>query len=153
MINSVTLLGYLGKDPEIRSTQNGARWASFSVATSEHWRDKQSGEKRSKTEWHNVVIWNDGLVGIAEKYLKKGNLVYLQGQLETRKWQDQSGSDRYSTEVVLRFDGKLKLMPKGDGRSGDDRRDDDRDAGNSARRESAAPSRTTNDDLDDHIPF
>ena len=101
-LNKVTLIGNLGKDPEIRSFQNGGRAASFSIATSETWKDKQTGERKERTEWHRISILNDGLVSVAEKYLKKGAKVYLEGQLETRKWTDKEGQDRYSTEVVLR---------------------------------------------------
>lgn len=151
MINSVTLMGYLGADPEIRNTQSGSRSASFRLATSDTWRDKQTGEKRSKTEWHNVVVWNDKLVDIAERYLQKGSLVHVQGRLETRKWQDQQGNDRYVTEVVLRWDGKITLLPRGD-RDGGNRRDDDRGDDRQDRpQRNSKPAR--NDDLDDEIPF
>ena len=114
-VNKVILVGNLGKDPESRSFANGGKVVSFSVATSENWKDKGSGERKEKTEWHNVSIFSEGLAGIAEKYLKKGSKVYLEGQLETRKWQDQSGNDRYSTDVVLRqFNSSMVLL---DGRS------------------------------------
>ena len=110
-LNKVTLIGHLGRDPETRSLQSGDRVANFSLATSESWRDKATGEKKEKTEWHNVAIFGDGLVGIVERYLKKGSKVYLEGQLQTRKWQDQSGADRYTTEVVLRpYAGNLILL-------------------------------------------
>ncbi len=115
-INKVILVGNLGNDPEIRRTQDGRPIANLSIATSESWRDKNTGEKREKTEWHRVVIFNEGLCKIAEQYLKKGAKVYLEGQLQTRKWQDQSGQDKYSTEVVLQgFNGNLTML---DGRSG-----------------------------------
>ena len=100
-VNKVILVGNLGKDPEIRHTQDGRPIANLSVATSEKWTDKRTGEFREKTEWHRVVIFNEGLCGVAEKYLKKGSKVYLEGALQTRKWQDQSGQDWYRTEVVL----------------------------------------------------
>ncbi len=100
-VNKVILIGNLGKDPEIRRTQDGRPIANFTVATSESWRDKATGERREKTEWHRVVIFSEGLCRIAEQYLKKGSKVYLEGQLQTRKWQDQSGQDKYTTEVVL----------------------------------------------------
>ncbi|MGO8914869.1 MAG: single-stranded DNA-binding protein [Stellaceae bacterium] len=115
-VNKVILIGNLGRDPEIRSTQDGIRIANFSVATSESWRDKASGERKERTEWHRVVIFNDRLVDIVEKYLKKGAKVYIEGALQTRKWTDNSGQERYTTEVVLqRFRGELTML---DGRSG-----------------------------------
>lgn len=100
-VNKAIILGNLGRDPEIRSTQDGKKIANLSVATSEHWRDRNSGERKEKTEWHRVVIFNEQLVGVAEKYLRKGSKVYLEGQIQTRKWTDQSGQDRYATEIVL----------------------------------------------------
>lgn len=110
-VNSVTILGNVGKDPEIRSFPNGGRVANFSVATSERWKDKSSGEYKEKSEWHNVSVTNEALVGIVEKYVKKGSKVYLVGQLQTRKWTDNSGADKYSTEVVLKpFKGELVLL-------------------------------------------
>ncbi|WP_420409447.1 single-stranded DNA-binding protein [Hoeflea sp.] len=114
-VNKVILVGNLGADPEIRRTQDGRPIANLSVATSESWRDKNTGERREKTEWHRVVIFNEGLCKIAENYLRKGSKVYLEGQLQTRKWTDQSGQDKYSTEVVLQgFNGNLTML---DGRS------------------------------------
>jgi single-strand DNA-binding protein len=110
-VNKVILVGRLGKDPEVRTFQNGGKVCSFSVATSEKWKDKQSGETRERTEWHNVSILSEPLVRIAEQYLRKGSKCYVEGQLETRKWQDQSGQDRYTTEVVLRpYGGTLVLL-------------------------------------------
>jgi single-strand DNA-binding protein len=110
-VNKVILVGNLGKDPEARSMNNGGEVVSFSLATSESWNDKQSGEKRDKTEWHNVVIFNENLGRIAKQYLRKGSSCYVEGQLQTRKWTDQSGNDKYSTEVVLqRFRGELTLL-------------------------------------------
>lgn len=100
-LNKVTLIGNLGKDPEIRSMQNGRQMASLTIATNESWKDKTTGERRDKTEWHNVVIFSEGLVKVCQNYLKKGSKVYIEGQLQTRKWQDQDGRDRYTTEVVL----------------------------------------------------
>ena len=127
-VNKVIIIGNLGQDPEVRSFANGGKVCNLSVATSERWRDKQSGEQRERTAWHRVAIFAEGLVGIAEKYLRKGSKVYIEGQLETRKWQDQGGQDRYTTEVVLRpFTGTLTLLDgrrdDGDGRgsSGGDR--------------------------------
>ena len=110
-VNKVILVGNLGRDPEIRSTQDGVRIANLSLATSENWRDKNTGERREKTEWHRVVIFNERLVEVVEKYLRKGSKIYIEGQLQTRKWQDQSGQDKYSTEVVLnRFRGELTML-------------------------------------------
>ena len=115
-VNKVILVGNLGKDPESRSFANGGKVVSFSVATSENWKDKSSGDRKEKTEWHNVSIFSEGLARVAEQYLKKGSKVYLEGQLETRKWQDQSGNDRYTTDVVLRnFNSSMVLL---DGREG-----------------------------------
>src|SRR2546421_2710615 len=115
-VNKVILVGNLGKDPEIRRTQDGRPIANLSVATSESWRDKATGERKEKTEWHRVVIFNEGLCKVAEQYLKKGAKVYLEGQLQTRKWTDQSGVEKYSTEVVLQgFNSNLTML---DGRSG-----------------------------------
>ena len=115
-VNKVILVGNLGRDPEVRSFQNGGKVVNLRIATSETWRDKASGERKERTEWHSVAIFNEPLAKIAEQYLKKGSKVYVEGQLETRKWQDQSGADRYSTEVVLRpFSGNLTLL---DGRDG-----------------------------------
>ena len=115
-VNKVILIGNLGKDPEIRRTQDGRPICSLRVATAESWRDKASGERKEKTEWHSVVIFNEGLCKIAEQYLKKGSKVYLEGQLQTRKWQDQSGAERYSTEVVLQnFNSTLTML---DGKPG-----------------------------------
>ena len=115
-VNKVILVGNLGADPEIRRTQDGRPIANLRVATTETWRDKSSGERRERTEWHRVVIFSEGLCRVAEQYLRKGAKVYLEGQLQTRKWQDQSGQDRYSTEVVLQgFNSTLTML---DGRSG-----------------------------------
>ena len=115
-VNKVILVGNLGRDPEIRSTQDGTRVANLSVATSESWRDKASGERRERTEWHRVAIFNEKLVEIAEKYLRKGSKVYIEGSLQTRKWTDQSGQEKYTTEIVLqRFRGELTML---DGRGG-----------------------------------
>ncbi len=110
-VNKVILVGNLGADPEIRRTQDGRPIANLRIATSESWRDRNSGERREKTEWHRVVIFNEGLCKVAEQYLRKGSKVYLEGQLQTRKWQDQSGQDRYSTEVVLQgFNSNLTML-------------------------------------------
>src|SRR5215831_6278526 len=110
-VNKVILVGNLGRDPEVRSTQDGMRIVNFTLATSESWRDKMSGERKERTEWHRVVIFNERLGEIAEKYLKKGSKVYLEGALQTRKWTDNSGQERYTTEVVLqRFRGELTML-------------------------------------------
>ena len=115
-VNKVILVGNLGRDPEVRTFQNGGKVVNLRIATSENWRDKATGERKERTEWHSVAILNENLGRIAEQYLKKGSKVYLEGQLETRKWQDQSGNDRYTTEVVLRpYRGELTLL---DGRDG-----------------------------------
>jgi single-strand DNA-binding protein len=120
-VNKVILIGNLGKDPEARSMNNGGEVVSFSIATSENWNDKASGERKEKTEWHNIVIFNENLGRVAKQYLRKGSSVYVEGQLQTRKWTDQSGADRYTTEVVLqRFRGELTLLGgrEGGGQSG-----------------------------------
>jgi single-strand DNA-binding protein len=110
-LNKVQLIGHLGKDPEIRSFQNGGKAASLSLATSESWKDKETGERKERTEWHRISITNDGLVGVVEKYLKKGAKIYIEGQLETRKWTDKEGQERYSTEIVLRpYSGELLML-------------------------------------------
>lgn len=110
-LNKATLIGNLGKDPEIRTFQNGGRAASFSIATSESWKDKDSGERKECTEWHRVSILSEGLVTVAEKYLKKGSKVYIEGRLETRKWTDKDGQEKYTTEIVLRpYSGELLML-------------------------------------------
>jgi single-strand DNA-binding protein len=115
-VNKVILVGNLGRDPEVRAFQNGGKVVNLRIATSETWRDKSTGERREKTEWHSVAIFNEALGKIAEQYLKKGSTVYIEGQLETRKWQDQSGADRYTTEVVVKqFRGELTLLGGRDG--------------------------------------
>jgi single-strand DNA-binding protein len=148
-VNKVILVGNLGRDPEIRSTQDGTKIANLSVATSESWKDKNSGERREKTEWHRVVIFNERLADVAEKYLKKGSKVYVEGALQTRKWTDQSGQERYSTEVVLtRFRGELTML---DGRGGGGAGGAEGGEGFSE----PAPSGRAGGgaDLDDDIPF
>jgi len=115
-VNKVILIGNLGRDPEVRTFQNGGKVCNLRIATSEQWKDKQSGERKERTEWHTVAVFQEGLVRICEQYLKKGSKVYIEGKLQTRKWQDQSGADRYSTEVVLQgYDGTLTML---DGPSG-----------------------------------
>jgi single-strand DNA-binding protein len=166
-VNKVILIGNLGRDPEVRHTQDGTKIVHLAVATSERWRDRNSGEMRDRTEWHRVVIFNERLGEVAEKYLSKGRSVYLEGQLQTRKWQDQSGQERYTTEVVLqRFRGELVLLG---GRGGDEASpsEDYSDSGNWGRTPSQGrgqPARSGEqrrpsekrddlDDLDDEIPF
>ncbi|NIY73392.1 single-stranded DNA-binding protein [Marivivens donghaensis] len=119
-VNKVILIGNLGRDPEVRNFNNGGKVVNLRIATSENWKDRNTGERRERTEWHSVAIFNEALGRIAEQYLRKGSTVYVEGQLETRKWQDQSGQDRYSTEVVLRpFTGNLTLLGgRGDGGQG-----------------------------------
>ena len=118
-VNKVIIVGNLGRDPEVRTFQNGGKVVNLRIATSETWRDKASGERKEKTEWHSVAIFNENLGKIAEQYLKKGSTVYIEGQLETRKWQDQSGADKYTTEIVLKqFRGELTLLGGRDGGGG-----------------------------------
>ena len=157
-VNKVILLGNLGADPEIRRTQDGRPIANLRIATSESWRDKATGEKREKTEWHRVVIFNDNLCRIAEQYLKKGSKVYLEGQLQTRKWTDQQGVERYSTEVVLQnFRGELTLLDRAGDRP-DTTLDNGNDFGSrgptaSRERQPAMAGAGRRDDMDDEIPF
>jgi single-strand DNA-binding protein len=161
-VNKVILIGNLGKDPEIRRTQDGRPIANLSVATSESWRDKTSGERKEKTEWHRVVIFNEGLCRIAEQYLKKGAKVYLEGQLQTRKWTDKDNIERYSTEVVLQgFNSSLTMLDGrggggGSGGTGADEGGSGGDfSGSSAPRERkpAMAGASKRDDMDDEIPF
>jgi single-strand DNA-binding protein len=148
-VNKVILVGNLGRDPEIRSTNDGTRVANMSVATSESWKDKATGERKERTEWHRVVVFNDRLVDIIEKYLKKGSKIYLEGALQTRKWTDKDGQERYTTEVVLqRFRGELTMLDGARSSEG---------GGSFAPAESgAAPGRARGKapaELDDEIPF
>jgi single-strand DNA-binding protein len=151
-VNKVILVGNLGRDPEVRQTQSGSPVVQLSVATSENWRDRQTGERRERTEWHRVVIFNENLAKIAEQYLRKGSKVYLEGQLQTRKWQDQSGQDRYTTEVVLgRFRGELTMLDgRGDNDGGGGSGDYGGGMSSSGGGASAPPA---GDDFDDEIPF
>jgi single-strand DNA-binding protein len=172
-VNKVILVGNLGRDPELRSTQDGMRIANLNLATSESWRDRASGERKERTEWHRVVIFNERLAEIAEKYLRKGSKVYVEGQLQTRKWTDQQGQERYSTEVVLtRFKGELTMLEGAGGAGGragaagavDPGYDESYGPGDSPRYGGTGPSggggagagarsRSTRDELDDEIPF
>lgn len=156
-VNKVILVGNLGKDPEVRRLNSGEPVVNLSVATSENWRDRQSGERKEKTEWHRVVIFNENLAKVAEQYLKKGSKVYIEGQLQTRKWTDQSGQEKYSTEVVLqKFRGELTMLDgKGDGggRSYEDDGASSFSAKSGAKRVSDGPRESFSQDLDDEIPF
>lgn len=165
-VNKVILVGNLGRDPEVRTFSNGGKVCNLRIATSETWRDKATGERKERTEWHSVAILNENLAKIAEQYLRKGSKVYVEGQLETRKWQDQSGQDRYSTEVVLRpFRGELTLL---DGRDGGGQGgggggyrggaqgggyDEGPSYGGGAGAGGAAPASGGRADFDDEIPF
>ncbi len=143
-VNKVILLGNLGRDPEVRYTQSNQKIVHLNVATFERWRDKQSSEMKEKTEWHRVVIFNENLADVAEKYLAKGRSVYLEGTLQTRKWTDQSGAEKYSTEVVLtKFDGKLVLLGGGERDGG----------GQQTQRQPVRGGATYSDDLSDEVPF
>ncbi len=171
-VNKVILIGNLGKDPEARSMNNGGEVVSFSLATSENWNDKASGERKEKTEWHNVVIFNENLGRIAKQYLRKGSSAYVEGQLQTRKWQDQDGRDRYTTEIVLqRFRGELTLLGDrsaggsgggGGGSSFSDSGSREWNAGDGGGNQfsggggssgGAKPSNPFDSDLDDDVPF
>ena len=159
-VNKVILVGNLGRDPEIRSTQDGTKIANLSLATSETWRDKNSGERKERTEWHRVVVFNDRLVDVIEKYVRKGSKLYIEGALQTRKWTDKEGQERYSTEVVLqRFRGELTMLDGGRGGGGSDFGGGEPDAGGGGGgstgggggRRSGGGSAPQ--DLDDEIPF
>ena len=171
-LNKVMIIGNLGADPEVRSFQNGGKVCNLRIATSETWKDRQSGERKEKTEWHTVSIFSEGLVGVAEQYLRKGSKVYIEGKLQTRKWQDQSGNDRYSTEVVLQGPGAVMTMLDGAPGGGGGQRaaggggDWNRGSGNSGGgggggfsqgggqgAGGGASGGSNFDDLDDDIPF
>jgi single-strand DNA-binding protein len=167
-LNKVMLIGNLGQDPEVRSFQNGGKVCNLRIATSEQWKDKNTGERQEKTEWHSVAIFSEGLINVCERYLRKGSKVYVEGQLSTRKWQDQSGNDRYSTEVVLRgFNGTLTMLDgagggqgggggaQGGGRSGggNDWGNGGGSSGGSSSGGGSGGGSNFGDDLDDDIPF
>ena len=164
-VNKVILIGNLGADPEVKSFQNGGRIANLRIATSENWKDKATGERKERTEWHTVVLQSDGLVGVAERYLRKGSKVYIEGQLRTRKWQDQSGNDRYSTEVsVGGIGGVLTMLDGAPGGGGGQRGGDWNQGGGSSGGgstyagsggggSSSGGASSFSDDLDDDIPF
>ena len=156
-VNKVILIGNLGADPEVRSFANGGKVCNLRIATSENWRDKNTGERKEKTEWHSVAIFNEGLVRIAEQYLRKGSKVYIEGQLQTRKWQDQSGQDRYSTEVVLQgFNGTLTMLDgRGEGGGGGGGMSSGSDQGGygGGGGGGGGGSRSPAGEIDDEIPF
>jgi single-strand DNA-binding protein len=159
-VNKVILIGNLGRDPEVRRTQDGRPIVNLSVATSENWRDKATGERREKTEWHRVVIFNEALCRVAEQYLKKGSKVYLEGSLQTRKWQDQSGQDKYTTEVVLQFNSQLTMLDRAGGGGevggggGEDGGGEFGSSGPSSREKKPAMAGAgKRGDMDDEIPF
>lgn len=174
-VNKVLLVGNLGRDPEIKTFQNGGKIANFSIATSESWKDRQTGERKERVEWHNISVQGDGLIGVVERYIKKGSKVFIEGQLRTRKWQDRNGADRYTTEVVIAgMGGKLVMLDgaSGGGGGGGGQRQDDGgggwgggDGGGSGRGapnmgssspggwNQGAGGRGFDDDLDDDVPF
>jgi single-strand DNA-binding protein len=161
-VNKVILIGNLGADPEVKSFQNGGRIANLRIATSENWKDKNTGERKERTEWHNVVLNSDGLVGVAERYLRKGSKVYIEGQLRTRKWQDQSGNDRYTTEIsVGGMQGVLTMLDGAPGGGGGQRSGGGNDWGGGAKSGGndwggggkSGGHHDLADDLDDDIPF
>ena len=149
-VNKVIIVGNLGRDPEVRTFQNGSKVCNLRIATSESWKDRSTGERKERTEWHSVAIMSEPVARIAEQYLRKGSKVYIEGQLETRKWQDQSGQDRYSTEVVLRpYSGTLTLLDSAGGSSGGGDRGSDHGGASGGGDYQAPPAR----DFDDEIPF
>ena len=159
-VNKVILVGNVGKDPETRSFSNGGKVCNFSLATSETWRDKQSGERRESTQWHNIAIFNENLVKVVENYVKKGSKLYLEGQLQTRKWQDRDGNDRWTTEVVLqRFRGELVMLDGRSGGGGDrggydqSRNVDNYSSGGGQKSASTQEGPMESFELDDEIPF
>ena len=161
-VNKVILIGNLGRDPETRTFSNGGKVCNLRIATSETWKDKQTGERRERTEWHSVAIFSEGLANVAERYLRKGSKVYIEGQLRTRKWQDQSGNDRYSTEVVIDgFNGSMTMLDgRGDGGGGGSGGDswggsggNDGGYGGGQSSGSSPASGAFDDDLDDDVPF
>ena len=159
-VNKVILIGNLGRDPEVRTFQNGGKVCNLRIATSETWKDRSTGERKERTEWHTVAIFNENLARLAEQYLRKGSKVYIEGKLETRKWQDQSGQDRYSTEVVLRpYGGELTFLDSRDGGSGSGgygggsgSQDPGYESHGQSGDQSPGPVQSR-DDLDDEIPF
>lgn len=152
-LNKVLLIGRLGNDPEIRTTQDGRSVVSFSLATSDTWRDKNTNERKERTEWHRVVIFNEGLSKVVEQYVKKGSRVYLEGQLQTRKWQDQSGQEKYTTEIVLQnYSGNLTILDSS-GESSSSLTSDQTNQINKFNQTSSTPTEEIADEFDDEIPF
>lgn len=153
-VNKVTLLGRVGKDPEIRSFNNGGKVANFSIATSEKWKDRQTGEKREKTEWHKIAVFGDGPVGIIERFVKKGSQIYIEGKLQTRKWQDRDGNDKYTTEVVLQgFGGKIVLLDSQGSSNGGGYGGQSSGYGSAPSSGQGGEGPAESFDLDDEIPF
>ena len=153
-VNKVILLGNSGKDPEIRSMQSGSKMATFSMATSKRWRDKNTQEQRDKTSWHNIVVFGDGLVDIVEKYVKKGSKIYVEGELQTRKWQDQDGNDRYSTEVVLQgFNSNLTLLDSRNATNNIEGQESSTDQTASNFENPTSSKNSDSSESDDDIPF
>lgn len=170
-VNKVILIGNVGKDPEVRSFNNGGKVANFTLATSETWKDRNTGERREKTDWHNIAVFNEGLVGIVERYVKKGSKLYIEGALKTRKWQDRDGNDRYTTEVTLQgYNGNLTMLDSRSGDSGGQRGNygggsssggynqdsggyGNMDQGGGSRSASSMDGPKQDFDLDDEIPF
>lgn len=151
-VNKVILIGNLGRDPEIRSTQDGREIANLAIATSESWKDKSTGERKEKTEWHRVVVFNDGLVGVVKNYLKKGSKVYVEGALQTRKWTNKEGQEQYSTEVVLQGFGGTLTMLDGPSKSGSSESYGSSSGGGYSQ-PASAPAQNKPELLDDEIPF
>lgn len=153
-LNKVTLVGNIGKDPEIRFTQSGDKIANLTLATSDRWKDKATGEMQEKTEWHRIVIFNTNLADVVEKYVHKGSKLYIEGALQTRKWTDQSGQERYTTEIVLqRFRGELLLLDKGGDPSNSNNESMVNYSGGSSAALAAAPKKAQDVELDDDMPF
>ena len=153
-VNKVILLGNLGKDPEIRSLQSGNKMATFSMATSKRWKDKNTQEQRDKTSWHNIVVFGDGLVDIIEKYVKKGSKIYIEGELQTRKWQDQDGNDRYTTEVVLQgFNSNLTLLDSRNSNNENDKEKSLSTESTTNKEKSISSEHSDSTESEDDIPF
>lgn len=152
-VNKVILVGNLGRDPESRSFQNGGKVVELRIATSESWKDRNSGEKKEKTEWHTVKVFNEGLANVAERFLRKGSKVYIEGQLTTRKWQDQQGADRYSTEITLQGFNSVLTMLDGPGQSNGAERGSAGNSGGVQQRSQSQGSAFGADDLNDDVPF
>ena len=153
-VNKAILLGNLGRDPEIRSMQSGSKMASFSIATSKRWKDRNTQEQKEKTSWHNIVVFGDGLVDIVEKYVKKGSKIYVEGEIQTRKWQDKDGNDRYTTEVILQgYNSNLTLLDSRNNPQVSSNNTDQIDQSKSIEDNSFGTQSSDSDDLDEDIPF